>query len=232
MYMYRNLLLLVTLWFSSESYAQIGLRLHSGNNDFIEWRRLSTEVKNRQNVFANDLGFGIDYHFRMKNKRIEFLPGLSLLRSHTNLNDGITELNFRAVNLFFNTRFYILDLNEDCDCPTFSKQGDFFGKGFFVMFTPVLSLYEVSFQPDPLETASASGVAYGFAGGMGLDIGISTAITLTPFVNYYYMFNYDWPELQQYFPQAELQTETRNQRLELGVRVGYRFDSSSNRRFR
>jgi hypothetical protein len=74
---------------------------------------------------------GLDYQFRLKKVRIEFAPELNYSHWSTpETNDLQTNSNWYS--FFFNVRVYPFDLKGDCNCPTFSKRGKTFQKGFFV----------------------------------------------------------------------------------------------------
>ncbi|MCB9291906.1 MAG: hypothetical protein H6559_02055 [Lewinellaceae bacterium] len=45
------------------------------------------------------------------------------------------QLSNTWLSLFLNANIYFLDLEGDCDCPTFSKSGGFLQKGLFLPHT-------------------------------------------------------------------------------------------------
>ena len=108
----------------------------------------------------------------MKNKRIEIFPCISYaLDNKSNLDNY--EINLNAINLNFPTHFYILDLGEDCNCPTFSKSGPGFEKGFFVHLSPGLSYVTTKLDDLVNETQSNNNLTFRVGVGFGLDIGIN-----------------------------------------------------------
>ncbi|MCB0662347.1 MAG: hypothetical protein KDC24_06385 [Saprospiraceae bacterium] len=141
-------------------------------------------------------GVGIHYSIRIPNVRIEFFPEVGYAAGNT---VGYTE-NLSATYDFIEEtmnaawfrvpiRFYLLDFKGDCDCPTFSKQGNLVKKGFFLMVVPgarmMMSSAEYGFQNnrmlDPVVgDFTRSGLTWTTGIGAGLDIGLSDAITLTP----------------------------------------------------
>lgn len=128
---------------------------------------------------------GIDYHFNFKNSRIEFQPELNYAfltrRWDWYLPEGKEATS--VVSLFFNTNFYLFDLNGDCDCPTFSKEGSFLKKGFFVQLSPGISHWWIfdGRLDEPLIDMKRFSLSLG--GSVGLDIGVSRTLTITPMFN-------------------------------------------------
>jgi hypothetical protein len=118
------------------------------------------------------------YWFRLKNKRVEFLPEVGYYHSFSTASFRTGRASdIKAMYLQLNTDIYFLDFDGDCNCPTFSKQGDVFQKGIFAEVsagaefrTLEILLYERSFKKTVPK----------FYGGLGFDIGISDLITVTP----------------------------------------------------
>ena len=129
----KNLLAaIIFLCFCSNMHAQIGFQVQyqrfqdtsyilsgSGFNEFVQ---------------ADQLGFGIDYAFKLKNYRVEFFPAILYFNKKINKNSIFdTELNtnITTLGLQFNTHIYFLDIEGDCNCPTWNKDGSFMKKGIF-----------------------------------------------------------------------------------------------------
>jgi hypothetical protein len=141
-------------------------------------------------------GAALHYWFRLKNTRIEFFPEIGFAKGgyedypESSVGDFIY-IKEAYQSYFFRvpTRFYVLDFEGDCNCPTFSKQGTFFKKGFFLMVAPGVQMANfpveygsLSSGEEQMQSYSRAGVTWSVAGGLGLDIGISDAITITPMV--------------------------------------------------
>lgn len=143
---------------------------------------------------VSGFAFGVDYTFRLANNRVEFFPELNY-GSHETRNT-FTEIiddnpfifiNHQALNLYLNTNFYIFDFAGDCDCPTWSKDGNFLKKGFFLQLSPGvgyrLTEYTEDNQPLPgRDVRIQETVTVSIGGGAGIDIGLSDYITLTPYI--------------------------------------------------
>ncbi len=194
----------------SELSAQFGLRIKYLSND---------ADPNISNILdEHSLEIGVDYWFRLKTQRIEFLPEISYERSEgeSSLSDE-NSIRLKSINFLFNTNIYFLDLNNDCDCPTFSKQGNAFTKGFHLILAPGLRYYTLN-DPNLSDERNFGLIA---SGGVGFDIGVNDLITITPQVLY------------RYNPSVEANIERLNlvppsshtyHQLNFGIRVGFRPD--------
>lgn len=143
---------------------------------------LTDENGTEQEVFPENVyEFGIDYWFRLKNVRVEFLPGLSFASNQLTPEAGpfqSRELAVRQYNAFFQTRIYPFDFYGDCDCPTFSKQGPALARGLFINAGPIVSSQQFRI---PDEGGSDYRVTRaGILAGLGFDIGLSDLLTLSP----------------------------------------------------
>ncbi|MBI5913880.1 MAG: hypothetical protein HY842_00755 [Bacteroidetes bacterium] len=134
---------------------------------------------------------GVDYWFRLKKRRIEFAPEASVAFFKKTFQEGKVE--HRQAGLHFNTDVYIFDLAGDCNCPTFSKDGNVFGKGFFLEVSPgVVFLSNKNTTYD--DPGTAEEFAFGGSVGAGLDLGFSNVFTITPIARYHYYPNLTWYE--------------------------------------
>jgi hypothetical protein len=174
----------------------------------------------------------LDYWFRLKKPRVEFLPTLSYTKGTTfELSDEDTtlgRLGYQHFSFFLNTNIYLFDLAGDCGCPTFSKGGPALQKGLFLQVGPGVT-YErrqtTALDADgPLISGSSSSTHWGLQAGLGLDIGISDLITLTPLVGLRYYPSgptlYDIPRQ----PEAMNLDEPRTWQYFGGLRLGFRLD--------
>jgi hypothetical protein len=132
-----------------------------------------------------------NYWFRLKKQRIEFLPEISYEQYEDQA--GPAKFEHRILGFYFNTNIYPFDFGSDCDCPTWSKTGNFFTKGFFIQISPgvwnLQNRYETGLVFDD-ETFT-----WTIGGGAGLDLGVSEFLTVTPLVKMYYSPDNTWPGL-------------------------------------
>ena len=181
---------------------------------------------------AEGYRLALDYWFRLKQPRIEFLPTLSFTQGNTfslTERDGspLGELDYRHFSFFLNTNIYLFDLAGDCGCPTFSKEGPALQKGLFLQIGPGItherSQTNAIDENGPLVAGTVSSTHWGLQGGLGLDIGLSELLTITPLVGLRYYP--DGPDLYDVPRDPEL-TEAAGPRVWQyfgGLRLGFRF---------
>ncbi|PHN01795.1 hypothetical protein [Flavilitoribacter nigricans] len=175
---------------------------------------------------------GLDFWFRLKNKRVEFLPELNYTQL-TNSEGSLIEFESetKIYSFFFNTNFYLWDFTGDCDCPTFSKQGPTLGKGLFIQVSPGISYWDGVYR-DAVSLIDDEALAFSIGGGVGFDIGITDLVTFTPMANLRY-----FPEVKlegsiptsENNPLPDLVTLTSTESpflWSVGLRLGFRLDTS------
>ncbi len=137
----------------SFSSAQIGINASYSQQQANDWfDSISLPVDNEIGPFVSGYAAGIDYWFPLENVRIDFLPELRFSHFETDLaNSSDYFYQHDSYEFIWNTNFYVLNLTGDCDCPTWSKQGDTFEKGFFIQLSPGLS-----YQQNDLKSQSIS----------------------------------------------------------------------------
>lgn len=216
--------------------AQYGIRTHYSFVQLDQSQNRLLTGAYAEEVFNGHLGVSLDYWFRHKKKRIEFLPEIGFKRSANSLRvSGANEDNKYTSNAFFfnfNTRIYPLDFGGDCDCPTFSKDGDLIKKGFYFALSPGLAYYNTSLSGRFMESEdldqSNSFLAYKVGLGAGLDIGLSDFLTINPYVFYnrFWGLKYADPIIDAVNPTIDppLEYKSTGSEFLVGVRLGLRFD--------
>jgi len=208
----------------SQAEAQIGVHAGYRMNNAPQWV-LDAEGISSRDILSDGYSFGIDYWLPVQSFRVDFLPTFNF----SNFNEN----NFsqaRWYSLFLNANIYFLDLEGDCDCPTFSKSGGAFQKGLFFQISPGITYRNAKFELDPVTAGSETSWAYSIGVGLGLDIGISDFVTLTPLVAYRYFLPGEWEALQplasrdQPFTPRVSDSESEVRQLYTGLRLGFRFD--------
>ncbi|GAA5220706.1 hypothetical protein [Membranihabitans marinus] len=149
--------------------------------------------------FNEHIDLSLHYWTRLKKVRIEFYPGL-IYQNYINNDEGI-----HGFGLTIPTAFYILDMINDCDCPTFSKNDYFIEKGLFLRLAP--SYLKTTSSEESLNSID---IAAGEIN-VGLDIGVSDLITLTPLLGY----------KQQFYPNSDFET---NGFIQVGLSMLWRPD--------
>lgn len=180
---------------------------------------------------GNGWQVGVDYWFRLKNTRIEFLPTLAFTQQEQTIgSEPITlDAQMQGIHFFFNTNIYLLDLAGDCDCPTFSKEGPTLEKGFFLQLSPGYSLFNFDMTDNGTGTSyEADDSAFSIGFGLGFDLGLSDFFTLSPMLGARYYPEVSWETLggEQglVFP-GEVSAESDLLQYQLGLRMGFRLDN-------
>lgn len=178
----RFLLLLTLLAGATTLSAQFGVSGYYNMNSNTD--RAFADLTAGFDPFEVENGYeaAVHYWFRLKNKRVEFLPTAYFAFAETPATDS----DFNEIGFQFKTNVYVFDFGGDCDCPTFGKQGPALEKGFFLQLSPGVARY--TFGPDAsINTESRTSFTLG--GGIGLDIGVSNLLTITPFAGVRYGLN-------------------------------------------
>lgn len=221
--------------FSFTSFAQLGFAVKT-SYEFNSQDELQKAFSNTN--FIDDIdsrtngGYevAINYWFRLKQKRIEFLPQLSY--SHTVNSDQIVQngdelydsATRNSVGAMLMTQIYPLDFEGDCNCPTFSKQSRFFQKGFFWQIGLGAMGYKTTYTGDirnDLTSDDKYSVKPHFSLGAGLDLGVTNLLTLTPYLNYNLTTHKSW---NNHFSSTDLNDTPSLRFLQLALRATVRFD--------
>lgn len=200
-------------------HSQLGFNFRYGQMNPELWE----EQASRTDIYNSNLDFGIDYWFRLKEYRLEFAP--EIYYSTSSSNDNEHNFSKQDFGIAFNTNFYIFDFIGDCDCPTFSKDGNFFSKGFFLSIAPLYELQNrkvVAVEGEQELKVNYSN--FGLSLGAGVDIGLTDLVTLTPYVRYKLVPRSKWEGLGEYFDSNLADDPFLNRYLQFGIRIGLRPD--------
>lgn len=229
----RKITLIIFLGiFLQQANAQWGLNLRYSSNDFTDWSDISTQV-NGGPIFENHFEVGVDRWFKPGTMRAEYMLEASFGRASTSL----TPPGFSTAGVYTNTMFglgsksniYIFDFFGDCDCPTFTKQGTFFKKGFFLQWNAKVNYW---LKDANFFVRGDNGVTVDVGGGIGIDIGISDLITISPVITYHY---FPWITWRQYGLQHGRTIQNLNDKItatmfKFGFRIGLRSDYMKEKR--
>ncbi|MEP7266416.1 MAG: hypothetical protein ABI844_02230 [Saprospiraceae bacterium] len=214
--MYR-LLVFIFFIYTIPLSSQIGVQAVT---TFPKTRIAETNTNNR--LFPFLVGAGADYWFRLKKYRLEFFPAIHYQAAFEKItfNDNTSgKLNWTVLDFTPVFQFYPLDFNNDCMCPTFSKQGQFLKKGFFLQLAPGIAYSRLSGEQTIVKNVSES-IAF-LRLGAGIDIGVSDLITLSPVVNYQLSQTLDW---SRFFTTVTSSKVDVFSGLFFSLRMGWRFD--------
>lgn len=238
----RNILVTYCLFmiFQINIFAQVGIRIKYDINQYNNWdNALKDNFLTTETLYPTSYGMGLNYWFRLKKQRVEFLPELGYARSETQFNNPTVErYTINTFNFNFNTQIYALDFAEDCDCPTFSKQGPSINKGLFLHISPGLAYYSANGSPNPilssqpLPNGKNSGLVGNLGIGIGLDIGINDLLTITPIASYYFYSKMHWDSMIQNGNMV-FDVDNNLRHAQFSVRFGLRLDyNKRQKRFR
>ncbi len=193
-------------------HAQIGLGLAYSTFDQAVF---GSHFDLKKSEKTSSVLVSLDYWFRLKQKRLEFLPTIYAVSYGG-------DFETKTLGFQFATTVYPFDFAGDCNCPTFSKENDLIKKGFFIRVIPGIGHW----------TADASSIR-GYEGSdnldvwlpeiafaAGLDIGISNLLTISPEIGLRHIFNGTWGGMVNFdFDGFDL--------FEPGIRFGFRFDEKN-----
>lgn len=206
--------------FKIKAIGQVGFSGGVSNFKSSEWLDAIGERANKSIASLNGWEAGVDYWFRLKQKRVEFtLEGNYSRFSDMKLPDN-GKLTLKEYGLQLNTNIYPLDFGSDCNCPTWSKNGDFFKKGFFLQLIAGGAFMDKHLEA-PNFLSDDSAIVLRLGAGVGLDIGLSDFITITPLVRYYYLPNLTWEGIAT---EKNGSDTTNGGQVFAGLRLGLRFD--------
>lgn len=193
-----SLTTLLLFLMSCELQAQVGFSAAYFNQQIPEWETAVLGNTSNDRLLATGYKAGVDIWIKpFKELRIELFPeiALSSATSERMNNNFLESFKLSTVGFNLNMNFYILNFKSDCDCPTFSKQESFFEKGLFIQLSPGFHYLDGSYNSADSLISKMNDWVPQLGIGMGLDIGISDFITITPIIKYNRFFNATWDGL-------------------------------------
>lgn len=172
-----------------KSEAQAGLNFDYQVNQNHGWLQAAPA----ESIRSEGYKIGLDYWFRLKRKRIEFTPALSYAFHESGTGPDVPGLRVNWLTGQFHTQLYIFDWANDCNCPTFSKQNDFFKKGFFLRLSPGLTVLRSPTRDDGSPVWGKVQALLGL--GAGFDVGLSDFLTISPVFQFNYLPRLEWPSM-------------------------------------
>lgn len=186
---------LVIFLFSNTTFAQLqgGISGAYFMQTIPEWE--TAVFGNRSNDRLLKSGFAQEIDLKIagfENYRIQFHLNAGTAFSKTSLESRSFEL--RQIDLSLSSKIFLLSLEADCDCPTFSRDAGLLEKGFYVEFIAGASSYNAKMRDIYEVNDKGFGLKLGL--GLGIEIGINDQITVSPYVRYNHFFNNEWVGLQ------------------------------------
>lgn len=143
-----------------------------------------------EGLSTNDLSnrFSIQYLVRLKSARVEFLPGISFGNLSTLVVIGDPQISYTykewSPQIQLPILVYPFDFKNDCNCPTFKKNGNPVSKGLHIM---ALTGFRYQMRAFELITEKEWLIPMGL--GLGMDFGLSPFFTLSPFMLFQTVLN-------------------------------------------
>jgi hypothetical protein len=166
---------------------------------------------------------GLEYALPFKQLRMELVPGLALSRLSTPEILGVNTTS-TGYSAHLQWRIYPFDLQGDCNCPTFSRQGNLLQKGIWLAALGGVTAMDNRINFDLLQGESIRR-SLNVMGGvqLGLDLGLSEILTLSPFLGINYLPAVFWPELSTLLAPELLVTAPAEKSPVSIVQLGMRF---------
>lgn len=207
---YKTLSTILLLTFGHHITAQVGVNV--GFSTFNQ-SQFNDHFDQSFDQNQNGMTISLDYWFRLKQKRLEFLPTL--------FYSVYKDYEMSSYGFQFRSTIYPFDFQGDCNCPTFSKENELLKKGFFIRLAPGIGNWSASSnQLEGFENVSnLSAWLPEIGGAVGLDIGITNLLTVSPEVKLRYVFGGNWEGAMFNIQSLRI--------LEPSIRIGLRFDEKN-----
>ena len=215
-------------------HAQLGILGSLSNPKANSWESLISQ--NGGEFLETGINVGINHSIPIPNFGMRLLPELNFANYQvewddvTNTQSNPIRLDLTAISFLINTNIYIFNLEGDCDCPTFGKDGGFFEKGFHIEAGPGLSFLTQKGEREEgdavVDQIEGSNLRLLFNVGLGLDVGISDKFTITPFARFRWNSPQSWEGLTHLvdstMPEVVDEDSEFVQR-EFGIKLTYRY---------
>lgn len=219
------------VFFYLSSSAQFSVSAKYSLNSYPDWEEIINGSTISSNGFIeNGTEYGFSYWFRLKNYRVEFLPEVSF-QNLKSVDQEFQTHGFEKTSYYlnFNTQIYTLDIQGDCNCPTWGKDGSFIQKGFFVGINPSIGYHQFEIIDNEIAAGSQSSNKINVRLGVstGLDIGITKWITLTPLAVLNYTPGLGWDNLDNIVSAGanpEAVNKSKIWEIQPGIRLMFRPD--------
>ncbi len=214
--------------------AQVGVTGSYFTQRIPEWETAIVGNNSNNRILEKGYSVGVDFFMKpLEEWRLELYPEIVVSNSSTELGgiDDIETLDLKTAGFNLNMNIYILNFKSDCDCPTFSKQESFFEKGLFLQLSPGFHYIDAAYEIDNtfgVRKSTANVWVPKLGIGLGLDIGLTDFITITPIVKYNRFLNASWDGLLAIADDpsnsADLGSETSHiNRFSAGLHIGIRW---------
>lgn len=160
-----------------------------------EWESAIFGLRSNERLLNNGYGGAIDFKVAgFENYRVQF----HLHAQSNRFSSTVDSRNFKLEQnvLSLSSKIFLLSLEADCDCPTFSRDAGLLEKGFFVEIIPGFSNFQAEASEETI-ISEDNGWSFKLGIGMGLEVGLNDYVTISPFVRFNRYFNLEWGGLQE-----------------------------------
>lgn len=175
---------------------QVGLSGSYFNQNIPEWETTVFGARSNEKLLKNGFAQSGDLKIAgFENYRIQFHINAGTDHATTNLEDRTIKL--RKGDLSLITKAFLLSLEADCDCPTFSREAGLLEKGFYMELITGMTTFKGELSEQTTIISEDFGLTFNLGIGMGIEIGINDYVTVSPFLRYRRHFNLEWENLQE-----------------------------------
>lgn len=205
-------------------HAQIGIY-----TDYLSQAQTSDWTNANPNNTIDFIGSGIEagvnYQIKFRDIRIELRPGLAYSQQQQDFSlAGIaTSTKVSAIQAEVGARIYPLDLEGDCDCPTWRKEGPTLEKGLYFELASGMSRYDFEVEQKDLSTYNSNSLAWFITGGIGFDIGINDLLTITPQASLRYYPGVEWETLNKIDALTTTPLDSELIQYSFGIQLGFNY---------
>lgn len=181
---------------SNTTFAQLqgGIAANYFIQNMPEWESAFFGLRSNERLLNNGYGGELDFKVAgFENYRVQFHINAQKNFFKSSLDTRQFKLDQHVLSI--TGKIFLLSLEADCDCPTFSRDAGLLEKGFFVEISPGISNFKASATDQSL-ISEDTGFSFKMGIGMGLEIGFNDYVTISPFVRYNRYFNMEWEGLQ------------------------------------
>jgi len=184
--------------FSTAAFAQLqgGISATYFTQNLSEWEAAIFGLRSNERLLNNGFGQEIDVKIAgFENYRIQFHLNAGTNNATSSFENR--QFKLRKNDLSLSSKIFFLSLEADCDCPTFSREAGILEKGLFAEFLTGASFFQAEMSEQSTIIAEDNNIAFKIGLGLGLEIGITDFVTISPFVRYQRYFNAEWENLQE-----------------------------------
>ncbi len=193
----KYLILILFFLIPFHLFSQVGIELSGNKNVYKSWNDVIYNYSGKESqIFKYSYGGGINYWFRLKNYRLEFTPGIYYMFSKFKFPESSCKFEYysHVAGIEFDMNVYMFDFvgrNYKKDCPTFSHDGEWFKKSFFIQVSPGMfgAFRTVKKSVDNIDDFNIAGK---FDFGLGLDFKITNHLLVAPVIKYGFYIGEKW----------------------------------------